>query len=313
MSYTVFKNNNKSITAPNESGEIVLKSSISKQIRIEVNRNTYQFYDILEKRYLKLSEIEAIDPKMCLFTAIIYPCSSASDPEVDITLVESEDNYPIVYKFVDSCLGSTLSLSHINLYNGHYWSNNIYLTRNNSYLTIEFEFYSGVKVRLNRSLSGSTTQTMFSFTSDDVEIISLFQHNIIINARRDISGTTNTTYLYSLSFSFINNRSEQYNKDGLTTSSQVLSMIEDLPTNKRYPASGLLYIGRYSNGASTMSIGVYTINYIYSTSNSLNVHALYANIESTSTSTGSVVATNQSITPSVMHTLTITDNVIQLS
>ena len=306
MSYTAFKNNNKSITAPNESGEIVLKTSIPRQIRIEVNRNTYKFYDIVEKKYLTLSEIEDIDPGRCFFTAIIYPCSSASDPEVDITLVANETNYPIAYKFVDSCLGSTLSLSYINRYNGSYCSNNIYFT-NNRDIAIEFEFQLGVKIRLNLSPSGLTT--IFKLASDDVEIISLFQHNITIDTSYTYpaNSTTQAKEIHSLSFSFINNSAQQYVK------SQISSMLQDLPKNKNYPASGLYYKGRYSNGASTMSITVYTIRYIYNNGNRIYVNALLTDKSSGSSSSTAVDNTTISIYTSTTNILSFIDNVITLS
>ena len=206
MSYTVFKNNNKSITAPNESGEIVLKSSIPRQIRIEVDRNDYKFYAIIEKKYLTLSEIEAINPEECIFTAIIYPCGEILNP----TLVDNEENYPILYKFVNSCLDSTFGYYPPSSFNGMYCSsNNIYFEKNKTKLEFEFHSFIDVKIRLNISPSGSNKDTTFDLTSDDVEIISLFQHNIFINASRNVSGTTNYTYIHSLSFSFINNRYEQ--------------------------------------------------------------------------------------------------------
>ena len=316
MPYNVFKDaNNNLITAPNESGEIVLKSSILRQIRIEVNHNTYQLYDIAEKRYLSLSEIRALDPKLCHFTAIIYPCSSALDPSVDISLVESEENYPIVYKFVNSCLGSTLSLSHITDYNGKYFSNNIYFTNNSilNPITIEFEFQRGVKIGLNLFPSGLDKDTTFDLASNDVEIISLFQHNITIEAIHNIAGATNTRYLYSLSFSFINNRYEQYSIAELSTKDQMTSIIEDLPLNDKYPASGLIYRGRYASSASTMSIAVYTIINIYSNGrDTLYVNALLTGKNSGSTSSNTVDNITASI-PSTIRPATITDDVIKLS
>ena len=327
MSYNVFKDTNDNlITAPNESGEIVLDTSISTQIRIEVNHNEYSFYDIIKKEYLSLSEIRALDPKLCHFTAIIYPCSSALDPSVDLSLTVNEANYPIVYKFADVCLGSRLSSSHIT--RGKYYSNNISYNSNPSIsnptptISIEFEFHFNVtdensnetdeyvNIRLNLSTLS------FTITSDDVEIISLFQHNITINARLDISNRINTRYLYSFSFSFINNRYEQYDKSGLTTQTRLLSMIEDLPQNKRYPASGLLYLGSYSGGSSTMSMLVcYTINYVNKSGSNLNVHALDTdmNMNAAPTSIINIYDITQTIVPHGMTTLTFVDDVIKLS
>ena len=311
MSYTVFKNNNKSKTAPNESGEIVLKSSIPRQIRIEVDRNDYKFYAIIEKKYLTLSEIEAINPEECIFTAIIYPCGEILNP----ALVDNEENYPILYKFVNSCLGSTFSDYPPSSFNGMYCSsNNIYFEKNKTKLEFEFHSFIDVKIRLNISPSGSNKDTTFDLTSDDVEIISLFQHNIFINASRNVSGTTNYTYIHSLSFSFINNRYEQYDRSGLINKTQLESIIEDLPQNKRYPASGLLYIGSYANGLNNMSISVYTIKYINrNTSGNLNVHGLLTGKESASTSISTIDYTNQSINPSTVATLSVIDDVIRLS
>ena len=315
MPYTVFKNNNNLITAPNETGEIVLDTSISRQIRIEVNHNTYQFYDIAEKKYLTVSNIISLNIKRCFFTAIIYPCSSVSDPEVDIRLVANKDNYPIVYKFVNSCLGSEFNSSYITNYNGMYCSNNIYINNNSDItkpISIEFEFQLGVKMRLNINPSGLQS-TSFSLTSDNVEIISLFQHNISIEASRAVSGVTNYKYLHSLSFSFINNRYRSYTENTQSVKNQVLSLIQDLPEVQRYPASGLLYKGSYSNGSSTMSIMIYTIRYIYSTGSALNVVALYTDKGSASTSIATIDATNESIIPSQMARLSLTDHVIPLS
>lgn len=312
MSYTVFKNtNNNIITAPNESGEIILDTSISKQIRIEVNRNTYRFYDIAEKKYLKASEIGSINLERCFFTAIIYPCGKTLNP----ALVDNEENYPILYKFVYSCLGSTFSDYPIASFNMIYCSNNIYSTKNSS-IAIEFKFHSGfndVKIRLNLSPSGSTT-TEFSLTSDDVEILSLFQHNITIEGSYVTSmGSSNTKYIYSLSFSFINNRYEQYDKSGLTTKNQVLSMIEDLSQGKKYPASGLMYNGTYSNTESSMSINVYTIEYIYSIGSGLIVNSLFTGKKSGLKSATTVDSISTTISPSIMNTLSFADDVITLS
>lgn len=312
MSYTVFKNNNKSITAPNESGEIVLKSSIPRQIRIEVDRNEYKFYAIIEKKYLTLSEIEAINPEECIFTAIIYPCGEILNP----ALVDNEENYPILYKFVDSCLGSTFSDYPIASFNGMYCSNNnIYFEENKTKLEFEFSDFIDVKIRLNISPSGLAKQTSFRLTSDDVEIISLFQHNITIDASRVISGGTNTKYIYSLSFSFINNRYEQYdeNVSGLSTKDKVLSMIQDLSQGKQYPASGLIYVGNYNNGSNNMSITVHTIRYVFSTGSSLTVNALFTGKESGLSSSNNVDYVNLVFTPSLMEKLIFSDDRTQLS
>ena len=312
MSYTVFKNNNKSITAPNESGEIVLKSSIPRQIRIEVDRNEYKFYAIIEKKYLTLSEIEAINPEECIFTAIIYPCGEILNP----ALVDNEENYPILYKFVDSCLGSTFSDYPIASFNGMYCSNNnIYFEKNKTKLEFEFHSFIDVKIRLNISPSGLAKQTSFTLTSDDVEIISLFQHNITIDASRVISAGTNTKYIYSLSFSFINNRYEQYdeNVSGLSTKDKVLSMIQDLSQGKQYPASGLIYVGNYNNGSSNMSIKVYTIRYVFSTGSSLTVNALFTGKESGLSSSNNIDYINLAFTPSLMEKLIFSDDHTQLS
>ena len=322
MSYTVFKDtNNHSITAPNETGEIVLKSSIPRQIRIEVDRNIYKFYDIAEKKYLNLTEIRQIDPERCFFTASIYPLGETYNP----ALADSKENYPIIYKFIYSCLGSTFSDYSVSPFNDNYCSNNIYFSTYDP-KTIEFEFHShitndltDVKIRLN--LSPSDTNLLvssFSLTSNDVEIISLFQHNITIDASYNyvLNSTTQSKNIYSLSFSLINNRYGQYDKSGLTTSNQVLSLIKDFPRNKNYPASGLIYMGRYSNGASTMNISVYTITNIRVNSNnssSLFVTALFTGKESGSSSSTTVDSTTQSLSPSVVQKLTFSDDVIQLS
>ena len=314
MSYTVFKNNNKSITAPNESGEIVLDTSISRQIRIDVDRNKYKFYDIVEKKYLDLSEIGDIDLERCFFTASIYPCGK----NFSSSLAANEANYPILYKFINSCLGSTFTDYPLAAFNGKYClSNNIYFTGNND-ITIEFEFPYAInaKTRLKLSPNGLGTANEFYLTSNDIEIISLFQHNITINARLDISNRINTRYLYSFSFSFINNRYEQYDKSGLTTQNRLLSMIEDLPQNKRYPASGLLYLGSYSGGSSTMSMLVcYTINYVNKSGSNLNVHALDTdmNMNAAPTSIINIDDITQTIVPHGMTTLTFVDDVIKLS
>ena len=311
MPYTVFKNNNNLITAPNETGEIVLDTSISRQIRIEVYNNAYKFYDIAEKKYLKLSDIEYIDPESCFFTAIIDPCS-------DTGLAADKVNYPILYKFVDVCLGSTFDHYPIASFNGkNFSSNNICFTHNNT-TKLEFVFsdFIDVKIRLTLSPSGSSRTTTFDLTSDDVEIISLFQHNIIINASEDISGTTNYKYIHSLSFSFINNRYEEYdeNINGLSTKDKVLSMIRDLPQNKRYPASGLTYRGSYSNGSNTMSIMVYTIEYVNRVGSSgFSVRALYTDKNSAFTSSTTIDSIERSVTPNLMDTLSFIDDVIQLS
>ena len=302
MPYTVFKDaNDNLITAPNESGEIALDTSISRQIRINVYNNHYSFYDIIEKKTLDVLEIRNIDPRMCHFTAIIDPCSATG-------IAANEANYPIVYKFVDLCLGSTLSSSHITDYNGEYYSDNIYFTNNSNLnpITIEFEFQLGVKIRLNLSPKGSSP---FSLTSDDVEIISLFQHNVTIEAsyRYTATSTTQAKNIYSFSFSFINNRSEEYTKD------QISSMLRDLPSGDKYPASGLLYIGLYSNGASTMSIAVYTIRYIYRSGTSLTVNALLKDTSSESSSATTVNSRNMAIYPNSMDTLTLNDDVTQVS
>ena len=313
MSYTVFKYaNNHLITAPNESGEIILKSSIPRQIRIEVNRNTYQFYDIIKKEYLSLSEIKSLDPKMCHFTAIIYPCSSASDPEVDITLVANEDNYPIVYKLVNSCLGAALSLSYINSYNGKYYSDNIYFTNKNNSITINIEFnIEGNKIGLNLYPSGEDDTTELVFGSDYVEILSLFQHNITIDTsyHYTLNSTTQAKDIYSFTFSFINHRYGQY------VTSQISSILQDLPRNTTYPASGLYYKGRYSNGASTMSITVYTIRHIYinAAGNRISVSTLLTDKTSGSSSSTTVDATTLNIAPNSMDTLTLNDDVTQVS
>lgn len=311
MSYTVFKNNNKSITAPNETGEIILDNSIPRQIRIEVDHNSYKFYDIIGKKTLDLVEIKEINPRMCHFTAIIDPCS-------DTGLAANKVNYPILYTFANECLGSDLSSSHISTFNGSYYSTNIISTIDSDLpvietISIEFEFHLGVKIRLNLSPTGLNSASTFTLIPTDVEIISLFQHNITIEASCAISGSTNTKYLFSLSFSFINNRYEKYNKSGLTTKNQVLSMIRDMPQNKKYPASGLIYGGRYSNGASTMSISVYTIKNFYSTGSSLTVNTLLTDKESASTSNVVIDTIAQSITPSLMNTLSFADDVITLS
>ena len=315
MSYNVFKDrNNNLITAPNETGEIVLKTSIPRQIRIEVDRNSYKFYDIIEKKYLSLSEIKDINPEKCIFTAIIYPCGEILRPE----LVAVESNYRILYKFVDSCLGATFSTSHINSYNGKYSSNNIYFNINSTTnpnlsnpITIEFEFQLGVKIRLNLSPSGSDSTSTFYLASDDIEIISLFKHNITIDANYPSSrGSYAIKYIFSLSFSLINNRYEPYTKD------QMSSMIEDLPQNKRYPASGLLYVGTYSYGDSTMSIAVYTIKYIYTLdNNNLSMAALFTDKKSGLSSSTTVDNTFLSFDPDIplYSIITFTDDVVQLS
>ena len=300
MPYTVFTNNNNSITAPNESGEIILDTSISRQIRIEVSRNSYRVYDILEKKYLSASEIEDINPRMCHFTAIVSPYIRETP-----TPIANEENYPILHKFVYSCLGSTFSVYPIASFETYY-SNNIYFTNNPNLtnpITIEFEFQLGVKIRLNLSPKS------FKITSDNVEIISLFQHNITINASRTYSGTTNTKYLYSLSFSLINNRYNQYTKD------QISSMINDLPQNTIYPASGLIYRGRYANGASTMSITVYTIRNIYTNANNSGLFMKLLLADKNSGSSSSTTVDNIAIIcePSLVDSLSFTDDVIQLS
>lgn len=313
MPYTVFKNNNKSITAPNESGEIVLDNSIPRQIRIEVNHNSYQFYDIIGKKTLDLVEIKEINPRMCHFTAVINPCS-------DTGLAADKVNYPILYTFVDSCLGSTLSSSHISTFNGSYYSTNINSTIDSDLpviksIAIEFEFYLGVKIRLNLSPTGLNSSSTFTLTPTDVKIISLFQHNITIEASYAVSGRINTKYIYSLSFSFINNRYEKYNKDRLPTTDQMLSMILNLPTDKKYPASGLAYVGSYANGTSTMNINVYTIRDIYKINNSsyLSMDALFTSKESESTSSIIVDRIPLNIYPSQMDTISFYDDVITLS
>ena len=317
MSYTVFKNNNKAITAPNESGEIVLDTSISKHIRITVYNNTYKFYDIVEKKYLTLSDIEDIDPGRCFFTAIIYPCGKKINPELEA----NETNYPILYKFVDVCLGSTFDHYPIASFNGKYSSsNNICFTyNNNAKLEFVFSDFIDVKIRLNLSPNGLNTDTTFSLTSDDVEIISLFQHNISIGAY-DISdmGSYKIKYLFSFSFSFINNRYEGYDEsvNGLSTKDKVLSMIQDLPPSKKYPASGLMYNGTYSNGESSMSISVYTIKYINNYNNTaLDVISLLTGKKSGLSAATDVDSMNKSLYPNY-STVTIrsfADDVIRLS
>ena len=318
MSYTVFKDtNNHSITAPNETGEIVLKTSIPRQIRIEVERNSYKFYDIAEKKYLNMTEFEAIDLEKCFFTAIIYPCGKT----INSSLGPTEANYPILYKFVDSCLGSILSASHINSYNRKCHSNDIYFTKNNTnnkYITIEFEFYSGVKIRLNLHPEGLGSLISLNLASSAVEIISLFQHNITMDASNvyTVNSTTQAKQIFSISFSFINNRSEQYDKSELTVKNQALSMLKDLTVGNKYPTSGLIYDGRYSNGASTMKISVYTIKNIYVNSNasySLYVTALFTGKESGSVSSNTVDSTALSISLLAPNSLSFTDDVTQLS
>ena len=324
MSYTVFKNNNKSITAPNETGEIVLKSSIPRQIRIEVNRNEYRFYDIVEKKYLNLTEIQQIknDPERCFFTARIYPQGET----YNVALVESKENYPIIYKFIYSCLGSSFNEYSVSSFNDNYCSNNIIFSNYNP-IAIEFEFRShitndltAVKIRLNLSPSGTDLLvSSFSLTSNNVEIISLFQHNIIIDAY-DISdrGSYKIKYLYSLSFSFINNRFDRYDKSGtgLSTKDKILSMIQDLPLSNRYPASGLIYDGTYSNSESTMSINVYTIKYIYNSNNTgLSVTSLLTDKKSGLSAATNVDSMILTLTPNftTLSIRTFTDDVIQLS